>query len=41
MSLWNKDELSTGQATSQMANKRVHVFIFQKIPFWGGITVVY
>ena len=36
-----KDELSTGQATGQMANKRVHAFIFQKIPFFGGITVVY
>ena len=35
-----KGELSTGQATGQMANKRVYVFIFRKTPFWG-ITVVY
>ena len=37
----HKGELSTGQATGQMANKRVYAFIFQKMPFGGGITVVY
>ena len=37
-----KHELSTGQATGQMANKRVHAFIFRKMPFlWGGISIVY
>ena len=30
-----KDELSTGQATGQMANKRGYAFIFQKMPFLG------
>ena len=31
-----KDELSTSQATGQMANTRVYAFIFQKMPFLGG-----
>ena len=31
-----KGELSTGQATGQMANKRVYAFIFRKTPFLGG-----
>ena len=39
--LERKGELSTGQATGQMANKRVYAFIFRKTPFLGGITVVY
>ena len=31
-----KHELSTGQATGQMANKHVYAFIFRKMPFLGG-----
>ena len=33
---FSKDELSTGQATGQMANKRVYAFIFQKMLLLGG-----